>query len=167
MATNSLKELETALVEKARILESVHARLAESQHCIIEADTKRLDEATHKAEEGFIRLNSFNKSFRTVLARNGEELGLSGEAQLTAIISASAPEVRSRLQELQKRCINIAVSISDLLTLNEALLRGSLEIVGNSLSLFAKFLGGEDTYGAAGRMANCGSAAGICREVKI
>ncbi len=167
MSRNSLKELESALVEKVSVLEAVRERLASGQRCIMEADTEGLDEETLKAQEGFDRLNSLNKKLMSILARSGEELGLPAKAQLTAIISSLEPDAKTRLHELQKRCFSIAGSIDLLLAMNDALLRNSLEIVGNSLSLFATFLRGEETYGAAGRMTNSGTAAGICREIKI
>lgn len=168
MATSSLRDLESVLAEKARILEAVRERLAAGQRCIIAADAKRLDEETRKAEEGFNRLNLLNESVRSILARSGDELGLPDKEQLSTIIAALEPEARSRFQELQKRCYSVAGSISILLTMNEALLKNSLDIVGRSLTLFGTFLKGEETYGAAGRMTNSGTAAGIiCREIKI
>ena len=165
--TNSLKELIAVLVEKARILESVRERLAEGQRCIIEARPDRLAEETGEAGESFLRLNSLNKRFTTLLPRVAKEMGLPEKTSLSALISAVNPESGIQLRELQDRCFSIAGAIATILSMNEVLIKNSLDIIGRSLALFCNLLGTPETYGAAGRMSNNDKMAAsiICREI--
>jgi hypothetical protein len=52
------------------------------------------------------------------------------------------------------------------LATNEGLIKHSLTVIDRSMSLFKRFLGGCETYGAAGRISNGKAASGIlCREI--
>lgn len=166
MTTNSLKELLAVLGEKALLLESVRDRLEEEQRCIMEARTEGLDEKTRDAEESISRINALNGRFKTLLSKTGDELGLPEAESLSPLISVVEPETRIQLRELQQRCFSAAGEIGGIVTMNQALIRNSLDIIGRSLSLFSNLLGGAETYGAAGRISSGKAAAGICcREI--
>jgi hypothetical protein len=166
MSTSNLKELTTLLAEKARLLETARERLTQGQKCIIEADIARLDDATSKAGENFIRLNEISSRFGTLLSLSCRELGLSEKGSLSTFIAAIGPERSSELRKLQERCISAAGAVSSILGMNEALLKNSLDLVGRSLTLFSSLLCAGETYGAGGRISSGKSAAGIvCREI--
>jgi hypothetical protein len=67
---------------------------------------------------------------------------------------------------LQKKCFSAATAIKHRLAMNERLIKQSLNIIDRSMSFFTRFLGGYETYGAAGRMMNGKAASGIlCKEI--
>jgi len=75
-------------------------------------------------------------------------------------------ESRLMLELLQKRCFTAVDAISRLLTVNEGLIKNSLNIIDRSLSLFGRLLGGCETYGAGGRILKGKAQAGmLCREI--
>jgi FlgN protein len=166
MTTNNLKELVAVLFEKVHILEEIRDRLEDEQRCIIEFHPESLDEKTRDAEESFRRLNLVNRRFRAILERSGNELGLTGKVSLSSLIDAIEADDGIQLRELQDRCFSAAAAVSSLLSMNELLLKNSLDIVGRSLSLFSTLLGGAETYGSAGRLSSGKAVAGIlCREI--
>jgi hypothetical protein len=112
------------------------------------------------------RLNLLNRRFGTLLARTGSELGLSDTDSLSSLIHVVDPEARLQLRKLQNKCISVVEAISSLLVVNAGLINQSLDIIGRSISLFSRLLGGCETYGAAGRLSNGKAAGGIlCREI--
>jgi len=166
MSTNSLKELISVLSEKAVLLESVQKALEEERRCIIEARTERIEENTRRAGEFMSSIYLLNSRFKTLLVRTGKELGLPDSGSLTIIISGVDPEGQLQLRALQERCFSAADAIKSLISMNEGLIKNSLEIIGRSISLFSRILGGGETYGAAGRILSGKAAAGIiCREI--
>jgi hypothetical protein len=166
MSINSLTELTSLLAEKVHILESVQENLEEEQRCIIEARPERLEEYSRRAEEFMASLNLLNSRFRTLLVRSGSELGLPDADSLSSLIPVVDPEARLQLRKLQNRCISVVEAIGNLLVINAGLIKQSLDIIGRSISLFSRLLGGCETYGAAGRLSNGKSAGGIlCREI--
>ena len=166
MSRNSLTELTSVLSDKVQILELVRENLEEEQRCIIEARPERLEENRRRAEEFMTRLNSLNSRFRTLLVRTGSELGLSDTDSLSTLISFGDPEARLQLRKLQNKCISVVEAISIILVINAGLIKQSLDIIGGSISLFSRLLGGCETYGAAGRLSNGKAQGGIlCREI--
>ncbi len=166
MATNSLKDLMSVLAEKVRVLESMRFSLEEEERCIIELRPEQLAENTRRAEELMTRLNVVNDRFRVLLSRTGDELGLPEAGTLSALLPGVNPEIRVQLRILQKKCFSAATAIKQHLAINEGLIKQSLTVIDRSMSLFIRFLGGGETYGAAGRILNGKAASGIlCREI--
>jgi hypothetical protein len=166
MTTNSLQELTVILAEKTRVLEAVREKLAEGQRCIIEVRPEVLAEKTGEAEEGFRTLDSLNIRFRKLLPKAAHELGLPENSALSVLISAADPDSGIQLQALQERCFSVAGAIASLLSMNELLIKNSLDIVNRTLKLFSTILGGAETYGEAGRISSGKAAAGIiCKEI--
>jgi len=166
MATNSLKELISVLSEKAALLESVQTALEEERRSLIEARPERIEENTRIAGEFMSGISLLNSRFKTVLVRTGKELGLPDSGTLSNVISGADPEGQLQLRSLQERCFSAADAIKRLISMNEGLIKNSLEIIGRSISLFSRILGGGETYGAAGVILNGKAAAGIvCREI--
>jgi hypothetical protein len=166
MSTNSLTELTAVLAEKVHILESVRENLEEERRCIIAAQPEQLEENRRRAEESMTRLNLLNGRIRTLLDRTGSELGLPETDSISSLIPAIDPEARLKLRKLQNRCIAVVEAISGLLVINDGLIKQSLDIIGRSIALFSRLLGGCETYGAAGQLTNGKGAGGIfCREI--
>jgi len=166
MPTSSLKELISVLSEKAHLLETVQKALEEEQRCLIESRPEGIEENTRRAGEFISSVFLLNNRFKTLLGRTGNELGLPDAGSLSMVISGVDPEGQLQLKALQARCFSAADAIKSLISMNERLIKNSLEIIGRSISLFSRILGGGETYGAAGRILNGKSAAGIiCREI--
>ncbi len=166
MATRTGEDLLSALVEKTRLLESMRDSLEEEQRLIIQARADRLEENTRQALDLISGMNLLKNRFRTLLLQTGSELGLAECGTLSSVIPGMEPEIRLRLQALQKRCFTAVDAINSLLVTNEGLLKNSLDIIDRSLSLFSRLLGGCETYGAAGRLHSGKAQAGIlCREI--
>jgi hypothetical protein len=158
--------LTSVLAEKVQVLESVQFFLEEEERCIIELKPEQLEENTRQAEELMTRLNVVNDRFRTLLSRAGDELGLHETGTLSALLPGVNPEICIQLRILQKKCFSAATTIKHHLAINEGLIKQSLTVIDRSMSLFIRFLGGCETYGAAGRMLNGKAASGIlCREI--
>jgi hypothetical protein len=166
MSINSLTELTSVLAEKVHILESVQFFLEEEERCIIALKPEQLEENTRQAEELMTRMNVVNDRFRVLLSRVGDELGLHEAGTLSALLPGVNPEIRVQLRILQKKCFSAATAIKHHLAINEGLIKQSLSVIDRSMSLFIRFLGGCETYGAAGRILNGKAASGIlCREI--
>jgi hypothetical protein len=144
----------------------VQRALEEERRCLIEARPEGIEENTRIAGEFMTGIILLNSRFETVLVRTGKELGLPDAGSLSLVISGVDPEDQLQLRALQERCFSAAGAIKRLISMNEGLIKNSLEIIGRSISLFSRILGGGETYGAAGRILNGKSAAGIiCREI--
>ena len=166
MATNSVTDLMAVLAEKVRVLEAMRFFLEEEEHCITALKPEQLAENSRQGEVLMTRLNSANDRFRALLSRAGEELGIPEAGNLSALLPGVEPEIRAQLLILQKNCFSAAAAIKDHLAVNEGLIKQSLNVIDRSMSLFRRFLGGCDTYGAAGRISNGKTASGIlCREI--
>jgi hypothetical protein len=156
----------SVLAEKLRIMESMRLFLEEEERCIIELRPKQLEENTDRAEELMTRLNIVNDRFRVLLLRAGDELGLPEVGTLSALLPGVNPKNRVQLSILQKKCVSTATAIYHHLAINEGLIKQSLKVIDRSMSLFIRFLGGCETYGAGGRILNGKAASGIlCREI--
>lgn len=166
MATNSLTDLISVLAEKVRVLESMRLFLEEEERCIIARKPEQLVENTRRAEDLMNGLNAVNDRCRALLLRAGDELGLPEAGTLSSLLPGVNPEVRGQLRILQKECFSAATAIKHRLAINERLINQSLTIIDRSMSFFTRFLGGCETYGAAGRMMNGKAAGGIlCKEI--
>jgi len=166
MATNSLTDLMAVLAEKVRVLESMRFFLEEEERCITLLKPEQLAENTRRAEGLMTRLNLANDRFRALLSRAGDELGIPEVGNLSSLLPGVEPEIRAQLLILQKDCFSAAAGIKHHLAVNEGLIKQSLNVIDRSMSLFRRFLGGCETYGAAGRISNGKAASGIlCREI--
>jgi FlgN protein len=166
MATNSLTDLMSVLAEKVQALESMRFFLEEEERCIIELKPEQLEENTCQAEGLITRLNVANDRFRAHLSRAGAELGIPEAGTLSSLLPGVNPEIRVQLCVLQKKGFSAVTAIKHHLAINERLIKQSLSVIDGSMSLFIRFLGGCETYGATGRISKGKAARGIlCREI--
>jgi hypothetical protein len=156
----------SVLAEKIRLLESMQYLLEEEGRCIIELKPEQLEENTRQAEDLMTRLNAVNGRFSALLYRTGDELGLHDTGTLSSLFPGVNPGIRVQLSILQNKCFSAASAIKHNLAINEGLIKQSLIVIDRSMSLFIRFMGGCETYGAAGRILNGKASSGIlCREI--
>lgn len=164
--TETIAELIGVLTEKGTILEEMRNLLEEEQKCIVALDLARMEANQEEIDKATVRMETLNNNCRLLIAKSGEELGLSGNSTLTPIISRVRPPEKDRLEGLQTSLFSSSSALDGLLAVNRGLIQDSLGVVERSISFFNVVFTKSTTYGEAGRMvSNPTGVRLVCKEI--
>ena len=156
---SSVAVLITCLNDNEKVLKELAFSLTEEQRCIVEIDLARLAENGGRKEEITARLKSVREECRALMQQAGCELGIGETPSLSTLIAATGATEQIKLLPLQRRLMTLAEALERQHDMNRRMLENSINMIKSSMALFARLLGGCDTYGAMGRI-NSGRASG-------
>jgi hypothetical protein len=131
--------------------------LSEEQCSIIDMNSEAIEESSRQKQEITAQLSSLAEECRGLMMLVGTERGLDNSFTLSQLIDSASVKERQDLEPLQRRLVQLAGTLNRQQETNRNMLVHSLGLIGRSLSLLKRLLGGCDTYGAQGRV-NTGTA---------
>jgi flagellar biosynthesis/type III secretory pathway chaperone len=157
-------DLISILAENEKVLAELALVLTDEQRCIVDLDLASLAENGGRKEKITTRLSRVRDESRAMIRQAGGELGLNGAPSLTALIDAAGTDEQERLRPLQRRIQRLATALERQHEVNRRMLQNSLNMINGSMALFARLLGGCDTYGAQGRISSGSTGWSMLRQ---
>lgn len=139
-----LSGLQQALLEM-RLL------LIKEREDIVNLNLRGLGERQTRIEKLFGRINGMNEQISTQIAALCDKNGVTGEKTLSALIAILPKTDREMFVRLQAGIHKISAEIGNALKVNQGILKDSLALTNQSMTLFTGMLKNSNTYGQAGR----------------
>lgn len=163
MASN-LADLTALLRENEMVMEEFSAKLTEELDCIVSLNVENLLDVCTKKEMIMMKLQEIQSNCKSLIQKAGNELGLRDITELSPLIMASGKAGQVDLKPLQQRLLRLSSSVKRQQDTNKKVLEGSISMIKGSMSLFARLIGGGETYGARGIINSGRACGGILRQ---